>query len=111
MSRKPIYLAAISALALVAALNFRLAIATRELESEAAVVTGPLDQHERHPSLIASDTASYGTALDEHERRASAPLSTMALDQHERHPAGIRLSADAPLDQHERHPDGMPFNP
>lgn len=96
------------ALTVVAGFDLRLALANRDLAIETGAV---LDQHERHPNGIRVVT---DRALDEHERRASAPSSANAttvapavLDEHERRasrqaPASGTSTVPAALDEHER---------
>jgi hypothetical protein len=75
------------ALTIVAGLDLRLALASRDLADQTAAVA--LDQHERHPNGIG--VVIYSN-LDQHERRAasvqvgSTTIGTLpaALDEHER---------------------------
>lgn len=93
------------ALTILAGLDLRLAFATRDLSSEAAL----LDQHERRSNGIGAVTAAL---LDQHERRAAAAIRIPdtgfgASDQHERAGGGLTSAPSeaapfASLDQHER---------
>jgi hypothetical protein len=73
-------------LTVVAGLDLRLALASRDLADQTAAV---LDQHERHPNGIGVVTYSN---LDQHERRAASVQVAAttsgtvpaALDEHER---------------------------
>jgi hypothetical protein len=100
--------AAIVALTIVAGLDLRLALATRDLSVETSAA---LDQHERHPNGMSVVITSK---LDEHERRAASAASDTAtapapaiLDEHERRAASqasatVTASVPAKLDEHER---------
>ena len=93
------------ALTVLAGLDLRLALASRELSSGTALI----DQHERRANAIGAVTPSL---LDQHERRVAAaarvPESSFAAsDQHERPGGGLisalsEATAFASLDQHER---------
>ncbi len=96
------------ALTIVAGLDLRLAVASRELATETAAA---LDQHERHPNGMSVVT---NRAIDEHERRAASLAAATGtagvptiLDEHERRaskqaPASSMSIVPAALDEHER---------
>jgi hypothetical protein len=91
-------------LILGAALYQALKIATTTAPSITAQPAA-LDQHERHPQLVAPITQN--AALDQHERHPQLfmPVQAARLDQHERHPQLVApITQNTALDQHERHP-------